>query len=159
MDITEFTTYDEVRAVLGVPAKELPDSVLSLPLYAKTLRANLTAFGSNILTDYATAKASYTTATEVNFCDAFELFSLYDVAWSVCDALPSLSPRTITDGKAMVQRQLDSYKAVLSAVQARRATYSDALKETYSVVGGSTTSSYTPSLFSIGSPDFDPVTG
>lgn len=159
MDITQFTSYDEVRAVLGLPAKELPDATLALPLYGKILKSNLVAIGASIVTDYATAKASYTTTAEINFCDAFELFALYDVAWSVCDALPSLSPRTITDGKAMLQRQLDSYKPVLDAVQARRSLHSEALKSAYAVVGGAVGATYTVSLFAVSTPDTDPVTG
>lgn len=55
--LIDYTTYDQIRAALGVDDEDLPDSVVSLPLYESILTQEFEDIDLDIETTYATTEA------------------------------------------------------------------------------------------------------
>lgn len=163
MALTEYAQPSEVRAALGVTAKELPDSVVNLPMYEKVLIKEAAGISSTCLSDFRTVDAKSPgsrTEAEADFHLAVSLFSVFAVARQMTVSLPLFSPKMIGDGKALVSRYSDSpYKQTIEAVQASYDEYREYLKETFAVFGGGSQAAITPiPLVAIMSPSTDPVT-
>ena len=58
--ITEFTSYADVRAALGVSEDDLEDETLELDLYADMLEVEFEDVSATFLTTYAAAQATDT---------------------------------------------------------------------------------------------------
>lgn len=163
MVITDYTTFDEVRAALGISDEELEDSQIDLPLYANVLRIELEDIHVNVPTLYATIKGqSSTTQDEERFLEAAHLFATYCVAKQVSTALQLLSPEQVTDGKAMFRRsQADTpYQKVIDAVGRQHSRFRDRLSQLFAIVNSSAPSNRVAKIYlSVVSPGADPVTG
>ena len=57
MELTAFTTYDDIRAMIGVTNKELPDTDLALESYLYGLENELEAVGANLEDERRPARA------------------------------------------------------------------------------------------------------
>lgn len=111
--LTDFTTYAEVRAVLGVAEDELEDVTLSMPLYEKLLGLDLEDVGTGLTAQYFVVKAiaaGSRTSAQVLFFDLAQLFSAYAVAKHLLVSLPYFSEFRIKDGRAEMQRQQDPFE-------------------------------------------------
>ena len=121
MALLDFTTYEEVRAVLGVSATELTDSVLSQPQYSTTLTLELREISTSVSTLYATISAIPEvgrTANQQWFYDLTRLTAAYAIASNLLISLPLFSVSRLTDGRAEFERQKDIFKDVKEAVEA-----------------------------------------
>ena len=66
--ITDYTTFNDVRAALGVDDKDLPDSVLALDIYSAGLTQDLEDVDVNLPDTYLTVSAeSSPTAQQTRF--------------------------------------------------------------------------------------------
>lgn len=110
--LTEYTTYAEVRAVLGVSAYELPDDVLALPNYTRALFTKLYAttgtFGSVTgslvdIFDALSVNAS-PTAEEEHMLSLIQQFATHVVAEACLSGLSLLVMKTESDGEAIQTR-------------------------------------------------------
>lgn len=127
-NLTDFTSYDEIRAVLGVSPKEVSDSTLALPLYARTLVFELTDMASDMDTVYLAISALPSvdrSTVQQRFYDVVQLYSAYSTSQQLLSSLPLFSPKRITDGRAEFDRQADPFEDVKVGVveglhQARR---------------------------------------
>lgn len=119
MALTDFTTYDEVRAALGVSSTELTDSVLAQAQWAFQGLLDLEDINSALPDMYTTisgiAQGSRTTAQQRYF-DLTRIFMTYAIAKSLLGALPLFSVQKLTDGKAEFDRFADAYKDVADAI-------------------------------------------
>ena len=78
--ITEFTSYADVRAALGVSEDDLEDETLELDLYADMLEVEFEDVSATFLTTYAAAQATDTpTEAQARFLKATRLFSTYAI--------------------------------------------------------------------------------
>lgn len=115
-------TTDSVRAILGVSAQELPDTVLTNSIYSVRLREDLRDLNSRIVTDFATYAALDTlTDDQDRFLDLTQTYAAYQVAWQCLTSLPMFAPLTIKDEKAELTRNVNAYdrlKADVGAVLA-----------------------------------------
>lgn len=110
----------EVRAVLGVSATELPDSIISLAHYNTMLELDIEDVNLGMLTEYTTVSAlpeNSRTATQQRFYDLVHLFSTYSRAKDLLAALPMFSVQRLSDGRAEFSRQNDIYEDVRAGVQ------------------------------------------
>lgn len=155
--LSALVSADEVRALLGVSVKELRDETLALPLYWKTLKAEFNALSPTLLDDYDALPGSGLTKAQERFKDAVETFAGMSAAVLVAVALPQFSPRTISDGKAMMQRQLDSPAQTMLELRERLAL---ARAELDSALKALTSTAATVFVFPFraSSPASDPVT-
>jgi hypothetical protein len=164
MLLTEFTSYAEVRAALGVSAAELPDATLATKVYLLDLKFALNEIGSTLVADFLALQedpAPEAGSAEEAFVEATRLFATYCVAYHCVGALPIFSPKTITDGKAAQTRYSDApYRDTVTKVTATFFRYRRLLASMYAVLKGTTAPAQAPvSLAVASSPTPDPVTG
>ena len=118
--ITQFTSYDEIRATLGVSDEELEDATLALPMYMRDLGFELADIASDVESTYATVAAlpGPLTTVQQRFYDAVQLFSTFNVAKQLLTSLPLFAPKSIGDGRADFDRQADPFQDVRDGVLA-----------------------------------------
>lgn len=167
MAITDFTTFSDIRASLGVSDDEIEDATLSLELYESNLAAEFddvtSDAGSSLSTAYATVSAiTSRNEAEERLYRSTRLFSTYTVAKQLCSSLPLFSPKEMTDGKAAMTRySADPYKETITQVKAQydksRRRLVDALK---AYVSTTASTGFVPrTSFAVSQPSYDPVTG
>lgn len=112
MNLIDFTTYDEVRAVLGVSEEELADTTLALPLYLQQLQLSLESVYPPLESMYTAISAIdpiSRTVQEQKLFDIVQVFSGYATSKSLLVGAPLFAPRRITDGRAEVERVTDPF--------------------------------------------------
>jgi hypothetical protein len=165
MDITDYTSYAEIRAICGLSVNELPDEVLSLSIYGNYLSLRMAGItlpdeapGPGPLTDaFAVVEAKLEadrTAAEQKLYDLTKLFAAYAVANEVCRALPTKLPKAISDSKATLTRFSPEsvYFATMERVEAMLRTLGSELEN----INETTVSP--PSFLGIITPAVDVVT-
>lgn len=161
MEITSFTTFNDIRAVLGVSSDEIEDATLSLDIFELNLTSELEDIGLALVSDYSTvAELTTRTAVQERFYQATRLFSAYAVAFQATGSLPLFSPKDISDGKATVSRYADSpYKEVIKKVTAQYEKFKLKLEKAYADFGSNSAPSRTVlPFFNVASGARDPVT-
>jgi hypothetical protein len=160
MDITDFTTYEEVRAALGVSSEELEDTTLALDLYGLNLSVELSEIGATLAAEFLALTAP-TAGAEQNFVDAVKLFAPYAIARQVLPALPLLAPKSITDGKASITRDSSApFKETALRVQTDYERFKKWLADRYSdFKGASAPATPVRPFMAVVTPATDPVTG
>jgi hypothetical protein len=135
MALTDFTSYDDIRAALGVSPDEITDATLSLPLYELSLTSELDDVGSNLIADYMVIQdtgLSTWTSAQKKFDQFTRLFATYAVARQLTVSLPLFSPKEITDGKASMGRfSLDPYKETIKMIKEQYNTFRTKLEKAY----------------------------
>lgn len=164
MPLLDFTTYDDIRAALGVSDDEIEDATLSLDVYEFELIAELESVADNLIDQYGTVKAldeGMRTPVQRRFFQATRQFATYAVAKHLTVSLPLFSPKDITDGKASFSRYAaNPYEKTIDAVKSKAESWRLRLKEALAGVQSVTATSL-PLLntFVVASPATDPVTG
>lgn len=163
--LTEYTSYAEVRAVLGVSVYELPDDTLALDMFSRGLQSRLRAvtgtFGAttgSLITifDVLFAEAS-PTDDEEDMMFLIQQYALYVVAEACLTGLSLFALKTESDGKTTQSRfsAEATFKDVAMAVRQQLNSLSAQLDE--SLTGTAATSALP--LLSRAEPDIDRVTG
>lgn len=145
------TTTDEIRAVFGLSDAELPDEMLTQRMYAREVETSLLEISPNLATHYA----EYIELNPV-IRSLVESFALYCVANMLCDMLPMLAARSMSDSKAMFQRFQTDFQSAILAIRQRFALAKEAL--TNAVNQSSNNQIRRPVLFGSGKPVVDRVT-
>lgn len=162
MLLTDYTTFPEVRAALGVSADEIEDDTLNLPLYADMLQIELEDININLPSVYVATKALATkTDDQMRFLQTAHLFATYAVARQLTTSLPLFSPEQITDGKAAIRRSQDTpYQKVIDAVGREYSRFRLRLDQLFALVNSSASADkVVKSYFGVISPSVDPITG
>ena len=110
--MSPYTTYDEVRAVLGVSDEELEDATLSLPFYAQQLELELESVYESLPSTYSTIQAmapNIRTPQEQKLFDIVQVYSAYATGKILLVSAPRFAPRRISDGRAEVERVTDPF--------------------------------------------------
>jgi hypothetical protein len=156
--LTDYTSYDSVRAVLGVTSRIFPDTVLASEIYDLALRADLVEVGQGVDPDSdldADFLALEDTATD--FYSAVRLFAAHSVAFRALPAMPELSPTFMGDSKASVKKDQAAVARNVTGAYLKFRRRLVVMYAEFLEVGAPEVSQ--PSLMSVSSPDFDPVTG
>lgn len=117
--ITTYTTYAEIRSILGVSNEEVPDEELSLPIWSLLLDDKLTDLSESVATNFTTLKAIPEvdrTTPQKKFLATASLYASYVVAQELLTALPMFGFKQVTDGKAE-QERFDRWDDLKSGVQ------------------------------------------
>lgn len=148
----QLTTTDEIRAVFGLSQVELPDEVLSQRVYSRAAYNSMTMLVPSLSNLWGEGED-----TQNDLRPLVEDYVLYSIANQICDVLPILLARTISDSKATFQRFDTDLQTVIDSIRQRFALASKALAE--GVETTSTPALIRPTLFGSGTPNYDPVTG
>ena len=159
--LTDYTTYADIRAVLGVSDDELEDGTLALDLYSDYLTMELEDIHLDLPTEFTTVSAiseGSRTAAQQRFFQATKLFAPYAVANQLGSSLPMFGPKDISDGKATVGRFADSpYRTTLDRVKKDYDRLKLRLGEVYAALTSSSRTTVVRELFAVSAPQSDPV--
>jgi len=162
MALTEFTTPDSIRSVLGVSAKELEDTTLLQKRYETMLIEDVLALHAQMLEDFRTTFALPTkTDDEQRFLDLFEAFAAHQVAKQCLGSIEMFAPRRITDGKSELERSTDPYKRLRDDVAAVLNILRIRLREAYARINPDATPPAPAERLAaiVSTPAFNPITG
>lgn len=167
MNITDYTSYNEIRATTGLSSDEVPDTELAMEIYANTLELALNdvdltddapgpgPLTTRFITIAAIAEGSRTTL-EQQLYNLTRLFSTYSVALEVVVSLSMKAPKTQTDSKASLVRfsPESAYKDVIARIERLVGDIKTKIED----IGESTTTVDIP-LLTVVEPATDVVTG
>lgn len=162
MAFSDLTTTAEVRAIIGVSAKELPDTVLTLTIYTTELTEHLREIDADFLADYTTAYAANPgTANQIRFRNLTQAYAAYYVGALLTGAIDMFAPQTIQEARAQIQRQDEAAKALRSDIMASLARLKPKLQTVYGLINTDYTvpTATTRNLLAIAGLGTDPVTG
>lgn len=164
MDLTTFTSFDTIRALLGVTDDELTDEDLSLPIFFVNLRESFADVSPDLLTAYTNLKQTPTaslSAAERRFVEVADVFAAYVVAVQMLDTLPMLAMRSEEDARAKYEKYADPFARVEPSVRASYAVALRRLQQTYNGLGASPLPvySFNRTLTAVAGLSPDPVTG
>jgi hypothetical protein len=165
MNVLSVTTFEDIRAVLGVSPDELEDPTLSLDVYALNLEAEMRDLGPAFVSDFEAVQVKAPvdrTDAERWFLGMSKLFGTYAVAKHLLGSLPLFSPKEITDGKASISRYAaNPYTDTIKAVEAQYAQARSRATSAYDAVrvATSTARGALPVFMAAGPASYDPVTG
>ena len=158
--ITEFTSYADVRAALGVSEDDLEDETLELDLYADMLEVEFEDVSATFMATYETAKgASSPTEAQARFLKATRLFATYAIAKHLTASLPLFAAKDVTDSKASVTRFDSPYRDTVKSVLDQYGRLRNRLATALAALAAPTTLSVAKTYFSVVSPATDPITG
>lgn len=105
--ITNYTTYAEIRSVLGVSDEEITNDELSLPVWSMLLDEKLLEVSGSVATNFTALKLTPEadrTPAQARFLATTSMYVAYTVAKELLTALPMFGFKSLTDGKAQVER-------------------------------------------------------
>ena len=158
--VTDYTSYAEIRAVIGVDALELPDATLGLQTFAtalyRTLLSITNSSGDTLVALFDTIDPFDMDISEEILYYTIKEYATYVVADACCSGLSMFALKSDSDGKATQSRFSSeaTFKDVAKNVQQRLASLTGALDQ---MLGG-TTAYAIPGLTRV-SPATDVVTG
>jgi hypothetical protein len=120
MALTDYTSFAEVRAVLGVSEDEITDATLGLPIYDFALSETYSDISDLLLPALDASKAVPTAArtpAQIKLLRVANLYTAYSLAHTLLTSLPMFSYSRVTDGKAEVQR-IDKWEDLREGVAA-----------------------------------------
>ena len=163
--ITVYTTYADIRAILGVAEEEITDNVVGLTVYAIGLNLALESVLGTLAPDteerdlaehhvYIDALSS-PTDDQTKLLETIEIYATYIVADLLADSLPMSAPKTQTDGKSSLTRfsSQDTYNSVRANIKYGLAKYYAIINELFGVTPASA------EYLKVVEPDVDVVTG
>jgi hypothetical protein len=112
LDLLDLTSYDEVRAVLGVSDEELSDTTLALPIYLQKLQMDLESVHPDLEDLYASTAAlpeSIRTFQQQKLFNVVQVYAAHASARTLLTSAALFAPKNITDGRAGVERFQDPF--------------------------------------------------
>lgn len=140
--ITDYTTTDQIRAVLGVSPEEVEDADLTQPVVETLLVEKLDALNPLFLTQRSAVvliPESSRTSEQKRYLAVFSAYCTYCVADILSGSLSFFTYRSVTDGKAEMSRQVE-LDQVLQGLRANLAVLFTRLKAALAALD----STYTP---------------
>lgn len=120
MQLIDYTTLDDIRAVLGISEEEVSNADLSLESFAISLELKLSDISESLASAYSAVKAipeASMTAKQLRFYKTVRLYAAYAVAENLLTSLPNFGFKVVTDGKAKTER-FDHWEDVKSGILA-----------------------------------------
>jgi DNA-directed RNA polymerase subunit F len=156
MQLKDLIVPAEVRMILGLSALELSDESLGLAMFERRIRRELRDFGTAVL---AHVEGLATLGNDA-FSDALRELAGIVTASEAATGISNLAPKTISDGKAMRQRDAgagDDIQEILeSRLKQARAIFRQSLIDSGILITSAT--SGVPGLLVTSSLATDPVT-
>lgn len=171
MSTTDYIpSYNDIRAILGVSAKELKDITIALPIYEMQLEDGIENFHPALEELYATLQAKKKaheddpvnpplTRNEKKLIGRTQVYASYYLALLLFKSLPIFGVKRVTDGKAEMERMANAFENLKAELEAGLDVAGDNLNETLEDLGETVTpvADYLP--FATAEIGIDPVTG
>lgn len=162
MALIDYTSYEEIRATLGVDDEELSDDTLALPLYESYLKLELEDIGNGSAVDQfatiALVAEDARTKAQQRFFELVRVYSTYAVAVQLATSLPLFSPKDIGDGKASTGRFADGpYREVIKQNKDLYDRLRPKLEQALAAVDNTAAVLSERNFFVVSSPSTDPV--
>lgn len=163
-DITLYTSYDQVRAILGVSDDELSDDTLGLEVYGAALNIAMYELNPEFSNTFTTLEATTSkTAVQQLFLDYAKLFCTYAVAQQLCSALPMFALKEAGDSKTTAGRfATNPYEKTIKDIEGRLDAYKNKAIELFNQLNPTEASTSPSTPFTVmtkSTPTFNPVTG
>lgn len=159
--LTTYTSYAEIRAVLGISSKDLDDATLALPIYERNLSLEFSEVDTALKASYvaiaAVAESARSTAQQT-FFEVVQVYSAYSISRQLLTSLPYFALQRITDGRAEGEREGDAFKDTKDSINATFSILAVRLRTYYTALGNSLTARQTAVYASAVGIAFDPVT-
>lgn len=112
--LTEYTTYAEVRAALGVSEEEIDDATLELQMYETLLEEDLNGISPLVLTTWAglDEDEDARTADEAKFAKRLRLYATYSVAAQLLTSVELFGFLKVADGRASTERRPQAFDTI-----------------------------------------------
>ena len=164
MALTDYTTYAEVRAVLGVSNKDISDATLGLPIYVSRLEESMLGVHENLLDKYTLLKAQDSTTTpytklETRFLNAVQVYAAYQVGAILLASAQMFSLKRVTDGRAEGERFSDPFALLREDVNTVLADLKTSLQDLLGKLGEQVEARRSRTMFATSSRGSDPVVG
>lgn len=130
MNFSDYTTTDEIRALLGVSIEELADEEINVPFRLTELELTLDEVHTDLVSWMQSVHDTpqhTRTAVQNKFYNVGKLYASYCVALEVAKSLAMSAPLQITDGKAELRRA-DHYMDVQEKLAGSKANVLPRLK-------------------------------
>ena len=138
ISLTDYTSCDEIRAMIGVDSLELSDSTIMLPNYTQGLFIKLRGFsgtvegesGSIISIYEAFLEEAELTENQEYFVSLVRQFATSSIAEACCSGLSMFALKTDTDGKASQSRfaSENTYRDVITNIREKLASLTGLLE-------------------------------
>lgn len=140
--LTEYTSFDEIRAVLGVAAEEIEDATLDLPIYQTQLIFALEDVATGVPDAFKVVSAktyASRTSAEQRLYEVTRIFSAFAIANELLTSLPYFAELKVQDGRAAKERVADPYEKTRAGVGASLADMRIRLSAAYGAVASGAT--------------------
>lgn len=151
------TTTDEVRAVLGLSDAEVSDDMLLQEVFKTEVRSSLLSILGPIVSEWTDIRKDKVNEKAVDLVSATKRYTVYAYAEKLCDVLPMLVARTLSDSKATFQRFDTDVATIAESIRKRLAAAENDLRRT--VDEAYQKEIQIAPIFGSGHPVYDPVTG
>ena len=133
--VTDYTSYAEIRAVIGVDALELPDATLGLQTFAtalyRTLLSITNSSGDTLVALFDAIDPFDMDISEEILYYTIKEYATYVVADACCSGLSMFALKSDSDGKATQSRFASeaTFKDVVKNIQQRLASLTGTLDQ------------------------------
>jgi hypothetical protein len=152
MQVVDYTTYAEIRAVLGASSTELPDTVLSQAQWGTQLLLSFEDISETLLPTYTAISAlseGSRSAKEQRLYLLLRLYASYSTAKCLLTSLPMFSVLSLTDGRADFQRQTDILQDMRDGVDSDYLTIRERLVNAFAALGYGSIYVSTPQIYTV----------
>lgn len=158
--MTDFTSYDSIRAVLGVAIEEIPDATCGNVIYLTQLTERLLAINSTLTADYiALLPGPPVAATDLRFFNLVQTYAAYYVAGRMVGSLPLFAAKTIADQQETAERVVNPFDGLKDDIDFTIGSLLTLLGDAYAAVKSTTAAAVTPRVLVVSTGlALDPVT-
>ncbi|OFV49702.1 MULTISPECIES: hypothetical protein [Oligella] len=161
--LTDYTTHEDIRAVLGVEEDEINNSTIELDVFITGLESDLHELNPTLDSTFKVIKSKQpedVTPLERRVVNLTKAFATYSVAKQLANALPMFAPRIISDGKSSLTRfSGEPFKEVIEGIDSQYKLARSRLLAVLDELQSESKIISTRSILFVSSPSYDPVTG
>ena len=158
--LTNYTTYADIRAALGVSEEEIEDVTLGLALYSTLLDEDLLAVDPLLVSTFTALPPTGRTPAQARLAALTSLYATYAVAHRLTDSVELFGFLKVADGRASTERAKEAFANLRTNISAMLARLRGLLLAALQVVVPSTPLASTAfSWVSSTGIALDPVTG
>lgn len=162
MALTDYTSYAEIRAVLGVSDTDIDDATLALPIYEQQLLMALYKVHPNLATLFASIHqipVDQRTALQQRLYNVTQVYAAYAVARYLLASAPLFAFQKLKDGRAEGDRFANAFDMLRDDLDNMLADLVDSLEDLLTDLGEEFPAKVGMTYFAASEPNFNPITG